>query len=353
MVAEKSQRLYSFDILRIIAICAVVLLHVSAEFVTAFDSGTVEFVWGNAFNSLSRFAVPVFFMISGALMLDENKHVPVKKVLRSAKNMLVLTFSWSFIYTLGYNVIRPLVVHEPIYVEDVLHTLFYGHYHMWYLYVLVGLYLATPLLRSFVEKNKPEMLRNYLFFSIAIRFIVPFINFFINMFTWRKDMLIDFLSHFRFDYIYEYVIYYILGWYIVNVGMSKRLRAVIYTGGILGLIATFVGTQFFFEVERPNYFYENNSLNVLLYSTAVFTFTHSLFENNGITLGPFAVKMSNLSFGVYIIHCMYLFGFRRICNGIGSAPLAIFAAFAGSVVMSFVTVFFMSKIPLVKKLVRG
>jgi surface polysaccharide O-acyltransferase-like enzyme len=67
--------------MRIIAICAVVMIHISAEFVNAFPNGTFDFVCGNILNSLSLFAVPIFFRISGALMLNEDKKVTTRKIL--------------------------------------------------------------------------------------------------------------------------------------------------------------------------------------------------------------------------------------------------------------------------------
>ena len=63
----------SLDIIRIIAVCAVIMVHTCDYFLNNYNPSTSEFVFGNIFDSLSRIGVPLFVMVSGALMLDEKK----------------------------------------------------------------------------------------------------------------------------------------------------------------------------------------------------------------------------------------------------------------------------------------
>lgn len=352
MEEKLTKRIYSFDFLRILAVCAVVMIHISADYIKAFDNSSAAFVWGNLFSCLSRFAVPVFLMISGALMLDEEKHLPPKRIMKATFSILMLIIAWSLIYTIGYNVIRPIAFNEPLSVSDILSTLFNGHYHMWYLYVLVGLYLITPLLRFFVKKENAGLIGNYLIFSVLICFVFSFLNEFITGHLGKEDILAGFLMNFDFKYMYEYLIYYVLGWYIANVEFKKVTRIIIYIGGIAGLLSTFVGTHFHYGNERGNYFVSNNSLNVFLYSLAIFVFVYYLFKNRNIVLSKFWLKTSKLTFGVYIVHCIFLFVLKLICNVISSVLLQILTVFIGCIALSFVSVFIMSKLPLIKKLIR-
>ena len=68
---KKKERIIAFDFLRIIAALAVVMSHSAIATDVSFSDGVI-------FDSLSRFAVPVFLMISGALMLDEKKTLTTK-----------------------------------------------------------------------------------------------------------------------------------------------------------------------------------------------------------------------------------------------------------------------------------
>jgi len=349
----KTKRIYSFDVLRILSACAVIMIHISADIIKEFDNSTIDFVFGNALNALSRFAVPVFLMISGALMLEENKKTSTEKIIKSALNILILTFSWSLIYTLLYNVIKPVVFGESILISNIIHTFFNGHYHMWYLYVLVGLYLVTPLLRFFIKKENSKLIRNYLLLSIVICFLFSFVNAFSNICFSGQDEISYFISNFRFDYLYEYLVYYVMGWYIVNVGLTKKLRVLIYVAGVASLVTTFITTQLFYSPEESHYFHSNDSLNIFIYGVSIFTFVYQLFKKNEAPLSSFWIKISNLTFGVYLIHCIYLFIFKFISERFDSSVIGIIVTFTGSVLLSFITVFIISKIPVVKKLIRG
>lgn len=75
MITERKNYL---DVLRVIAIAAVIMIHVSASFVNFYNS-SLDFALGNIFDSISRLAVPIFLMISGALMLNEEKEFNCKK----------------------------------------------------------------------------------------------------------------------------------------------------------------------------------------------------------------------------------------------------------------------------------
>ncbi len=353
MEIEKAKRIYSFDAMRIIAACAVVMIHTSADYIEQYDKGTMAFITGNIFNSISRFAVPVFFMISGALMLDERKSIPAEKILKSALQILTLIFSWSFIYTVGYNVIRPVIFNEPISLTKLLDTFFNGHYHMWYLYVLVGLYLITPVLRLFIKKENASLIWKYLVFSMVVLFGVLFANEIINKFFEQKDILLDFANNFRMEFFCEHAIFYVLGWYIVHIGLNKKTRVFLYVGGLAGLVVSFVGTHLFYIKGESEFFHSNDSLNIMLYSVAVFVIIHYIFINKDIALNHVWISLSSLTFGVYLIHCIYLFAFKLICKRIGFALLEILIIFVGSTLLSFVTIFIMSKIPVIKKLIRG
>ncbi|MBP3645017.1 MAG: acyltransferase family protein [Clostridia bacterium] len=351
---KNNTRIYAFDVMRIIAICAVVMLHISADYVKDFQNNTIDFVCGNLLNSISRFAVPMFFMISGALMLNENKKITTRKILYSVSNIFILLVAWSGLYSVAYNVIKPIIFNESISMSAIMYSFFNGHYHLWYLFVLIGLYLATPILRTFIKRDNSRLIGIYLVLSIIVCFCGSFINEFINLFVSKDNLLLDYLSNYRLDYIYEYIIYYILGWYILNVEIKKTNRIFLYISGLFGLFTTFVCTQVFFNssVSVNNYFYSNDSLNVFLYSIAIFSLISYLFKKNTFPSNRFVLSLSNLTFGVYLIHPVFLFGLKIICKGINSSLFEIIVIFLGAIIASFVSVYIISKIPVLRKLIR-
>ena len=96
----ESQRIIAFDVMRIISIFAVILLHYSSQrFYISFPSPEWEI--RNVYDAMVRWGVPVFVMISGALFLDSNKKLSIKRLY--TKNILRITCAflfWSLIYLL-------------------------------------------------------------------------------------------------------------------------------------------------------------------------------------------------------------------------------------------------------------
>lgn len=97
---KESQRIIAFDVMRIIAIFAVLLLHYSSQrFYISFPSSEWEI--RNIYDSMVRWGVPVFVMISGALFLDSNKKLSIKRLFTKNILRIICAFLfWSFIYLL-------------------------------------------------------------------------------------------------------------------------------------------------------------------------------------------------------------------------------------------------------------
>ena len=89
-------RVVKYDILRVAACFSIVLLHVSASYWSVVDVQGRDFLVMTVYNSVTRFAVPVFFMLSGLfLVAPERKNVTVgKRVLK----LVLLFYVWSAFY---------------------------------------------------------------------------------------------------------------------------------------------------------------------------------------------------------------------------------------------------------------
>jgi len=109
MNQDTKKRNISFDLLRIISAFSVVMLHVSGEYIYRYQVGSLEFSLSNFMNSISRFGVPVFVMISGAIFLSESKMVSIKTLWCKNIFRMCLVFGiWSFSYYV-YQIYRTFV----------------------------------------------------------------------------------------------------------------------------------------------------------------------------------------------------------------------------------------------------
>ena len=137
---------------RSLAALAVVLLHAAAPAVTD-HSLLGESAWwiANVLDSATRWCVPVFVMLSGALLLAPAQQAEswLAFYRRRFSRLLIPLVFWSGFY-LAYDFYRSLAEGRAWNGEGVLHLLLAGkpYFHLWYLFMLPGLYLLAPLLRQ-------------------------------------------------------------------------------------------------------------------------------------------------------------------------------------------------------------
>ena len=83
----------SFDLLRVLSALSVVALHVSAQYIMISEVDSLFFRLSNFLNSISRFGVPIFVMLSGVLFLSEDKELSIKKICLFASKFLTTGFT--------------------------------------------------------------------------------------------------------------------------------------------------------------------------------------------------------------------------------------------------------------------
>ena len=145
------KREYAFDILRVVAMIMVITVHVSNVYSRSF--GVISnnaFLVSLVFNTISRISVPIFLMISGALLLDRefNKEKYIKRLIK----FIILIIVWDIVY----------LIWEYFYLGityDKLYKLLFEPYraHLWFLYTILLLYAIQPLLRMIMHKINSQM----------------------------------------------------------------------------------------------------------------------------------------------------------------------------------------------------
>ena len=168
----------NYDLLRILACFAVIIAHVSTEYIdnvvqngTVYSNGDLFIVI--LFNVLSKFAVVTFVMLSGAFLLSNPNNKNRKEFYKkSIKTILVPTLIFSVFY---FFLAEGKTIYDIIYYgEDIgdiimpIKNFFIGvpYYHMWYMYMLMGLYIIIPNLIVFIEKINNKKKRNYYYAAI-------------------------------------------------------------------------------------------------------------------------------------------------------------------------------------------
>ena len=339
----------SIDLVRVVAIIAVVMIHVCAPFIMNFKGSSVEFVFANVFDCLARLGVPLFVMVSGYLMLNEEKEITFKKIFKKILSTFALLYFWSLIYSLSFTVIYPLCNGESIDFILFVKQFIFGHYHLWFLFMIIGLYLITPILRAFVKKQNANIVLYFIVLSLALKFSYPLFEILRLKFS-SLNIICEYIKLFNLDVIGSFVTYYLTGWYILNVDIPAKVKKLIYILGIVCAMTTLLLVQIF-----PKHYalmFKYCSILTYFYSAAVFMFlTRNTVPKTRI--GQKLALFSKYSFGVYVIHVFVLslitsiFPYKNFVLGY------IVLKWVLAVAISWAITFLILKIPVLKKGVRG
>ena len=322
------------DVLRWGATAMVVMLHVVSG-VTAILSA--EMTSGQravyyTIKALMTAGVPVFLMISGALLLNPEKQISVRKILTHYVRRILLAL---LVFGTVFAVIELYVTERnfspAIIGKGFLNTLSGKSWaHMWYLYELVGLYLATPLLRTVIRYGEKQLLQYSLILGFLFSSFIPFI-----------EQLSGFNLGFTFPFSGIYLFYYVSGYYFLKYGRTNpRLTAAaaILTVGVLTVDMAFL------KLFRVSY---DSPLIVLLAVSLFLTAAKS-----GVRVSWMS-RHRELCFGIYLLHPVFLNLFYKF---LGITPLAfgyggIFLFWAAAFLLSCLGSWIMQKIPILKKYV--
>ena len=275
------ERFFFLDLVRAFSLICIIWCHTNT---IEFDSYLFEKIkW-----FIGKCGVPLFFIISGYLAFPQNK--PIVQYFTSKVNRVVIPFLlWVVIYA-----ITETLSNNPIVLDhDILNE---GSAHLWFIYVIIGLYLTVPILDSFLRNVNKKILQFYLLIWVVTT-LFPLIIFKFNIQYYEHNVLYTLNSFFG------YIGYFVLGFYVRRYGADSRLFK---TRTIIGcLISSFllIGIYFFVFDCRTVIVSDYKGLPILLYSIAVLGILYKLspiverFKYRHIV-----TSLSIYSFGIYLCH---------------------------------------------------
>lgn len=345
---KKGHKYYlDLDVLRILASIAVVLVHVASQkWYTVTDLKT--FTVFNFFDCIGRFAVPIFFMISGVLFLDKNRQFDFKTFFRKHLLKMVITYVvWCILYYLFDYLFLGKI--NKITIKGLITSVIENKFVLWFLKVMIYIYLFLPFIRTIVEHSNEKQIKYFLaiFFVIGVLFYqtttlpLPLII---------KNMFVKMRIHDRIWYLG----YFVLGWYIYNKEISITKRKWLYILGLLSVNFCFLFTNVYFMKTgiKNSCLYEYFSINTFIYSLSVFVFVKYWIKRQNL-VGINLQNFSKYTLGIYLIHVFVL---EYICK-MGLDTLSFNPVLATVLItvivytISYLITFVIRKIPLLKEVV--
>lgn len=284
-------------------------------------------LWGSFYGSFLRPAIPLFVMVTGALLLPVRQDVPGfyrKRLLRVIVPFLI----WSLLYNLfpwitGLLGLSPSVINvffawaEPTQsLSDALHRIAMIPFNfsafaiqMWYVYLLIGLYLYLPFFSAWVRQSTHKEQRLFLLLWFISLFI-PYLRTFVSSNLWGVCSWNEFGMLYYFAGFNGYLLLgYCLSHRPVAVSWGKLLAACIPMFAI-GYGVTFFGFKWVTATPgQPEslveLFYTYCSPNVLFMSLPVFLVAQKLRVESE-RLKRILASVSTCTLGIWMSHYLFL-----------------------------------------------
>ncbi len=351
MESTKS-RIYYLEVLRVIACLSVIMIHTCTTFVEH-DFNSSNFWIANILDGLARIAVPVFVMISGALLLDENYQYNTEKLIKHITRMILFFVFWSLIYCVIYKIIWPIFsggIHNEF--IKIIGTFIKGHYHLWYIYLLIGLYLILPLLRLWVKKDNKKYIEYFIILALIFTFLIPQIISIGSNYSNLFEHINEIIENINLKYVGGYTAYFLLGWYLNNFEIKRK--NIVYYLGIISLIITIFGTYILsISLGKSVRMYGNLMLNIFFQALCIFVFIKDKIEKNSFKESKVISLISKNSLGIYAMHVMIVKLTYEVLNSIklDIALISIPITFVTAFIVSFIVTSIFRKLPVLKKVV--
>ncbi|MFK7800223.1 MAG: acyltransferase [Anaerolineae bacterium] len=300
--AKSEENLEYVRVIRAMALIVIVAEHLAFPLIYEYNSilvsewwiGTGIYLWGKA-------GSPLFTMVSGLLLLNPSKDQPLKVFFKKRFMKVLIPFlAWSVIYLVWEMAwVGSEYTAREIVVKFVEGPVFY---HLWFIQMILGLYLATPIMRIYIRHAPRENIQYFLLVWAIGTALFPMVRRFFGF-----DIGIDIFVTAGF------MGYFVLGYYLRSIKLNREQMV-----WCLAIMAGFILlTQFLThwltaqsDGQFDNFFTLNTSFNVMVLATCFFLFIKSLDYEAIYARYPIfklCIKyVAQTSLGLYFIHVMII-----------------------------------------------
>lgn len=340
------KRHINFEVLRSVAAYMVICIHSTIYYWKDYEPDTLEFSAFSVFNCFGRCAVPIFFMLSGAFMLQHK--IDIKYILKKAGKLALIYLVWSALYAISEMGSEAL----HFQISQWWHNFVNEKFHLWFLPVLICIYLILPVLRPFVNYEDGRyvgyMVILFLVFGICKNTLV--------VLSPDNTYLCTILGKASVE-LCEYTGYFLLGYYLLILNKQKVHPALAGCVYIVTVLFSITITQIVSIQEKQlvNVFNSYFTLPVFIEAVSLFVMFKELridWDKHRLASKVFTYT-SGAGLGIYLLHPFIMEHMDSICgiNAKMCTPaLALLIVTLLSFIISWILIILMKKIPIVRKL---
>lgn len=326
------------DLARVIAIISVIIIHTVTGISDVYPDRMTQVqlsVYG-CIKALSTFGVPFFLMISGALMLRPEKDISWRTLLfKYIRRMILALLLFGTVYSLAELIMTQKGMPAWKYLPQAIFNVFTGNTwgHMWYLYMLIGLYLILPILKGFTAYTDYGMYKYVLIVLFIFNSLFPLV---------KSCTGVSIGVEIPFSTVY--VFYFLMGYFLteyVDVDRKLLLKATV----ALAICVVFIILSFIIGLKWDVQYY---SPVIVVMSLAGYILVLGGKERKF----RLCSSISKYVFGMYLVHALFLNIFYKFlditpleCGGYILLPVFAIIVFG----LSLITSIAMYQIPFMRK----
>ena len=297
--ARPGEREPALDLMRIVGAFAVVMIHVSAVPVAAVDPSSVGWWVANFSNAGSRWGDAIIIMAAGAILLGRpSDQAPLDFVKTRYVRLLPAVVLWTTFYLLWR-----LWTTGALSAEEVAFDLLRGmpYYHMWFLYMMLGMYLVIPLIRALVRLTDAR-LQYYLLGLCALLTPVEGLS-----------RVIQGMTHASFLGLFPIYLVYLIGGYLLYRDRPSIPTWVLLLVPCLCIVVEAIGVAFLHPVIGEPIFklmYSNRGPLVMVATFCLFVLALRAVEKAPARAAALhrngGEYLARVTLGIYVLHPFWI-----------------------------------------------
>ena len=302
----QSERIQYLDVLRVLSMLAVVFLHTAAGTLRV-NRGSAVWHFANVFTSLATASVPLFFMISGALLLRSPHTVSVSYTLkRRVPRVLIPFLVWSLVAVAYYTFVSWRTKGAPDWsqaVEKLKHLPSEPTaIHLWFMYALIPLYILSPFIKKLIDSLGRDLVVYLLAIWLFFSSLLPTVG---NLLPASYRPIVTLDPRYDLTFMAGYAGYFIIGYYLM------RMKRAVPTGllaSVAGAAVVCVALGTWWKTSGAGHYVEifktYTGIFVVVLSCALFLLVKELLRRRqlGRVARTVVGYLAPLAFGVYLVH---------------------------------------------------
>lgn len=263
-------------------------------------------ILGNILQSIFIPAVYIFFMNSGAMLLDYRKRQSTMTFAeKRAKRVLVPFLVWSilyYFYDIKWTAFPGPISHVHPSIRDFIQALATNNINniFWFFYAIMAIYMTLPIISLASDKHK-----KYLWYIVIVSFVLnDFTQWFSNLLSTNLD------NKYLNSQLLNFLAYVIMGYLIKEQFFTRKQENLMITIGIIAFVLSILETLTVGKIKMLG------GIGPMLYSVAVVLIVKRFSDNHSfhIKTANLFRKMASSSLGMYILHVLFYKIFSKLFN---------------------------------------